>query len=90
MASVSVVLSSIKTSADNAKLLREKDVSVEKAETKLKLAELVGALADAKFELCRSSCTILEKAKIKTLEERASHKKNVVWEVALVLVHGER
>ena len=56
MASVSVVLSSIKTSADNAKLLREKDVSVEKAETKLKLAELVGALADA--NLSWPKCTI--------------------------------
>lgn len=42
MASVSVVLSSIKTATDIVKFLRETDVSLEKAETKLKLAELVG------------------------------------------------
>lgn len=41
MASVSVVLTSIKTATDIAKLLRETDVSLEKAETKLKLAEMV-------------------------------------------------
>jgi len=43
------------------KLLRETDVSLEKAETKLKLAELVGALADAKLELAEVQNLLLEK-----------------------------
>lgn len=70
MASISVVLSSIKTAADNAKLLRETDVSVKKAETKLKLAELVRALADAKLELAEVQNILLDKdKKTMTLEE---------------------
>jgi hypothetical protein len=43
---------------------------VEKAETKLKLAELAGALADAKFELAEVHNILLDKdKKIMTLAE---------------------
>ena len=81
MASISVVLSSIKTAADIAKLLRETDVSLEKAETKLKLAELVGALADAKLELAEVQNLLLDKdKKIMTLEQTLHTRKNVLWE----------
>lgn len=51
MAAISQVPSSIKAASDIVKLLKETNVSLEKAETKLKLAELVGALADAKLEV---------------------------------------
>ena len=81
MASISVVLSSIKTAADIAKLLRETDVSLEKAETKLKLAELVGALADAKLELAEVQNLLLDKdKKIMTLEQTLHTRTNVLWE----------
>ena len=79
--SVSLVLSSIKTATDIVKLLKETDVSLEKAETKLKLADLVGALADAKLELAEVQNLLLDKdQKIKTLEETLHARKNVVWE----------
>ena len=48
---ISAALTSIKTAIGIAKLLREPDQSLEKAELKLKLADLVGALADAKIQL---------------------------------------
>jgi len=81
MAYISVVLSSIKTADDIAKLLREGDVSLEKAETKLKLAELVGVLADAKLELAEVQNLLLDKdKKIMTLGQTLHTRKNVLWE----------
>ncbi len=81
MAAISQVLSSIKAATDIAKLLKETNTSLEKTETKLKLAELVGALADAKLEVAEVQNLLLDKdKKIKTLEEALHTKKNVVWE----------
>ena len=81
LAGVSLVLSSIKAATDIARLLKDSNLSLEKAEAKLKLAELVGALADAKIQIAEVQDLLLEKeAKIKKLEERADTKKNVVWE----------
>jgi hypothetical protein len=51
MAGVSLVLSSIKAATDIARLLKDTNLSLEKAAAKLKLAELVGALADAKIQI---------------------------------------
>lgn len=48
---VAAVLTSLKTATDIAKFLRESDLSIERAELKLKLADLIGALADTKIEL---------------------------------------
>jgi hypothetical protein len=48
---ISAILTSVKTATDIAKLLKASDVSLEKAETKLKLADLIGALADVKMQL---------------------------------------
>lgn len=48
---ISTALTSLKAATDIAKFLRESDMSLEKADLKLKLAELVSALADAKIQL---------------------------------------
>jgi len=81
MAGVSLVLSSIKAATDIARLLKDTNLSLEKAEAKLKLAELVGSLADAKIQIAEVQDLLLEReAKIKKLEERADTKKNVLWE----------
>ena len=48
---ISTVLGSIKTATDIAKLIKDSGSSLEQAEVKLKIAELVSALADAKIEL---------------------------------------
>lgn len=49
--SVAAALGGLKTATDIAKLIKESDLSLDKAETKLKLAELIGALADVKLDV---------------------------------------
>lgn len=79
ISTISAVLSSLKTATDIAKFLRESDLSLERAELKLKLAELVGALADAKFELSEVQEALSEKAKkIVDLEEAFQSKDGLV------------
>ena len=71
MAAISQVLSSIKAASDIAKLLKETDISLEKAETKLKLAELVGALADAKLELAEVQNLLLSPQRLAAMSKAA-------------------
>jgi hypothetical protein len=56
IALISAILNSVKTATDITKFLRESDMSIEKAEIKLKLADLVGALVDAKIQLTDVRC----------------------------------
>jgi hypothetical protein len=51
IAAIASLLSSIKTATDLAKLVSESGLTLERAEFKLKLADLVSSLADAKLEL---------------------------------------
>ncbi len=81
LATVSTVLTSIKTAAGLAKMLKDSDVSLEKAETQFKLAELISALADAKIEIADIQELILEKDKtISDLEKALEIKGNLMWE----------
>lgn len=81
IASVGSLLSSLKTATDIAKFIKDSDLSLEKAETKLKLAELVSALADAKMEAAEVQQALLERdEKIRVLEQDAKVKANVRWE----------
>lgn len=50
IAAISAFITSIKNATDIAKVIREAGVSLEKAEINFKLAELIGALADAKIQ----------------------------------------
>ena len=63
IASISAILSSIKTATDLARLLKDSKASLERAEVKLKLADLIGALADARIELSELQTLVLEKDK---------------------------
>jgi hypothetical protein len=77
--SIAAVLSSIKTATDVAKFLRESDLSLEKAELKLKLADLVSALAEAKMSLADIQETLSAKDKrIAELEEAFQSKDSLV------------
>ena len=49
IATIAAALNSLKTATDIVKFIRESDLSIERAELKLKLADLVGALAEAKL-----------------------------------------
>jgi hypothetical protein len=78
---VSTLLGSIKTATEIAKLIKDSDVSLEKAETKLKLAELISALADAKIEVTEVQQTLLDKdTEIRKLQEQFKLKQKLQWE----------
>jgi len=78
--SVTGVLGSIKTATDIARFIKDSDLSLEKAETKLKLADLIGALADAKMEVIGVQQTLAEaETRIRELETRLDTKAKVQW-----------
>ncbi len=58
---ITAFISSIKNATDIAKAIREAGLSLEKAETKLKMAELIAALADAKIQAAEIQELIQEK-----------------------------
>lgn len=89
--SITTVLSSLKTATDIAKLIKDSDLSLEKAETKLKLAELISALADAKIEVTYIQQTLVEKdGQIRELIDKLSIKKKLQWSKPYYwLVEGE-
>jgi hypothetical protein len=76
---IATVLSSLKTATDIAKFLRESDLSIERAELKLKLADLISALAETKMELAELQEAISGKDKrIAELEEAFESKDSLV------------
>ena len=80
IAAIGSLLGSLKTATDIAKYIRESDVSLERAELKLKLAELVGALADAKLEAADVQQEILNRdEQIRELLAAAKLKADLKW-----------
>jgi hypothetical protein len=80
VASIAALLGSVKTATDIAKLFKDSNLSFEKAEGKLKLAELVSALADVKLEASEVQQMLLEKdERIRELERELQIKANLKW-----------
>ncbi|UCH95558.1 MAG: hypothetical protein JSV88_01585 [Candidatus Aminicenantes bacterium] len=78
---VTSLLGSLKTAIDIAKLITASDLSLEKAETKLKFADLISALANARVEVAGLQNLISEKdEKIKKLEEALEIKQKLRYE----------
>ncbi len=48
---ITAILGNLKVATDIARAIRDSDISIERAELRLKLAEVIGALADAKIEV---------------------------------------
>jgi len=70
MAAIGALLGSVKTATEIAKFIRESDVSIERAEMKLKVADLISALADVKMELVEFQEAFAAKdERIRELEE---------------------
>ena len=81
LTSVTAVLGSIKTATEIAKYIKDTDLSLEKAETKLKLADLIGALAEAKIVVVGVQQTLAEAgARIRELEQTLETRGKVRWE----------
>lgn len=92
LTSISTLLGSIKAATEIAKLIKDSDVSLEKAETKLKLAELISALADAKIEVTEVQQALFDKdAEVRGLQEQLRLKAQLQWEKPYYwLLDGEK
>lgn len=81
IATISAALGSIKIATDIAKLISESSGSLEKAEFKLKLAELISNLADAKIKITEIQQALLDKdAELRKLREQLLIKGKLKWE----------
>ena len=90
LATISTVLGSIKTATDIAKLIKDSGSSLEQAEVKLQIAELIGSLADAKIEVAGIQAQLMEKDEtIKRLVAELNKKSAVVWDKPYYWVQNE-
>ena len=81
IATISAALGGIKAATEIAKYLKESDTSLDKAETKLKIAELISELADAKLAIAEIQETILEKDRaIAELKKAQNIDKELIYE----------
>ena len=81
IAAIGSLLGSLKTATDIAKVIRESGNTLERAEFKLKLADLVEALADAKMEAAGVQQAILDRDElIRQLQEELKVRVNLKWE----------
>jgi hypothetical protein len=79
LATLSAFFGSIKTATELAKVIKGTDLSLEKAETKLKMAELISALADAKIHAAEIQDLLQEKDnRIKELEKSLENKSKLI------------
>lgn len=80
IAAISSALGALKAATDLVKVIRESDLSLEKAETKLKLAELISALADAKIAVAEMQEEMLAKDKrIRELEDQREKVEKLIY-----------
>lgn len=75
------ILGSIKVATDLAKLINESGVSLEKAEIKLKMADLISALATARMDIAEIQQALLEKDReIARLQGKLTTREKATWE----------
>jgi hypothetical protein len=80
MTQISAVLTSIKTATDIAGLVKDSDTTLEKAEIKLKLAELISTLADTKIQIAEIQQTLIDKdSELKAAKEQLDIKTKLHW-----------
>lgn len=84
IAMVSAALTSIKTATDVARLIKDGEKQLDQAEFKLKLADLIGNLADARIEIASITELLAAKdAEIRSLQAQLELKENLIWEAPL-------
>jgi len=84
MTMVSGILGNIKTATEIAKLIKDTDLTLEKAETKLKLADLISALADARIEVVNVQEALSQaEERIKALQKELEIKGDLTWKEPL-------
>ncbi len=81
IATITAALSSLKAATEIAKIIKDSGYTLEKAEIKLKIADMLGSLADTKINLAELQDLLLRKDKmIKELESRLELKEKLKWE----------
>jgi hypothetical protein len=90
IATISAFITSIKAATDMAKAIKETEFSLEKAETKLKMAELIEALADAKMHAAEIRDVIHEKDRIIVeLEQTLNTRKQMSYKPPFYYMEGD-
>lgn len=78
--SIPAALAGIKSATEIAKIIKDSGASLEQAEVKLQLADLISALADAKIEIANIREVISEKdMEINKLNDKLEIHENIVW-----------
>ena len=81
LTTITAALSSIKTATDIARLIKDSGTSLEQAEIKLQIAELISSLADAKIEIASiQNDVVFKEQEILELKNKLNVKQNVTWE----------
>jgi hypothetical protein len=81
ISAITGALSGIKAASDIAKIIKDSGTSLEAAEIKFKLAELIVALADAKLEVADfKELLSIKDDEIKKLKNSIEVNKKVVWQ----------
>ena len=81
IAAISAAFTSVKHAFDLASLIKNSEVSLDAAEVKLKLAELIDSLANAKVETAKFKDILLERdAEIQRLKKQLEKDGNMVYE----------
>lgn len=81
VSSIVGALSGIKAASDIAKIIKDSGASLEAAEIKFKLAELIDALADAKMEIADFKDLLsMKDDEIKSLNKDLKLKQKVLWQ----------
>lgn len=76
---IGAAVTSLKSATDIVKFLRDSNVSLEKAEFKLKLADLMEALADARMQIAEVQDALIEKDKqISALQDALESKETLM------------
>ncbi|ELA9072588.1 hypothetical protein QVK62_004171 [Vibrio parahaemolyticus] len=90
IATISALLTSVKTATDIAKLIKESNSSLEAAEFKLNMAELISSLADVKIEVAVLQDELRDRdEKIRDLEAKLNLKTSLKFDGKLHWVEGD-
>ncbi len=91
---INAALASIKYAFDIANIMNDSVVSLEAAEVKLKLADLIDNLADAKVKIAKFKEILSERdAEIQRLKGQLEKQGNILWETPyyfLIKENGEK
>lgn len=80
IATITALLGNVKTATEIAKAIKDSGASLEQAEVKLKLADLISTLADVKLEAAGIQDELLAaKERIRRLEGEAKQRAALTW-----------